>query len=160
ELRSKAAESGLLMQLGNNVGYFGPYERHWRGFGDEKVHWTGCGAGNNVLALESDGTVKGCPSLATEHFSAGNVRDLTIDQLWRMSGPIAFNRDRGTDHLWGFCKSCYYAPVCRGGCTWTAHSLTGRTGNNPYCYYRARTLAKAGLRERIVKLIDAAPKPF
>jgi Y-X(10)_GDL-associated radical SAM protein len=160
ELRKKGAENGLLLQLGNNVGYFGPFERHWRGLGDQRVHWSGCGAGNNILALEADGTVKACPSLATSHFAAGNVRDLDLEGIWKSSSSLHFNRERGTDEMWGLCKSCYYAPVCRGGCTWTSHSLLGRPGNNPYCFFRARGLARQGLRERIVKCKDAAPQPF
>ena len=64
------------------------------------------------------------------------------------------------DDLWGFCKSCYYADICRGGCTWTADSLFGRPGNNPYCHYRVLQLEKQGLRERVVKKREAAKKPF
>ena len=62
-LYREGADRGLLMMVGNNIGYFGPYEYIWRGFGDERVHWSGCQAGQTVLALEADGTVKGCPSL-------------------------------------------------------------------------------------------------
>jgi Y-X(10)_GDL-associated radical SAM protein len=160
ELKRKAASRELLLQVGNNIGYFGPYEHRWRGFGDRDVHWTGCGAGQTVLALESDGTVKGCPSLATSHFAGGNVRDLTLEQIWRMSPELHFARVRSADDLWGFCRGCYYADVCRGGCTWTTHSLVGRPGNNPYCHYRARTLEKQGLRERLEKRKDAPPESF
>ena len=39
-------------------------------------------------------------------------------------------------------------------------SVLGRPGNNPYCHYRARTLAAQGKRERLV-LREAAPgNPF
>ncbi|MBV9194832.1 MAG: GDL motif peptide-associated radical SAM/SPASM maturase [Solirubrobacterales bacterium] len=154
------AARGLLMVVGNNIGYFGPYEHVWRGFGDERVHWTGCGAGQTVLALEADGTVKGCPSLATVGFAGGNVRDLTLEEIWRTSEAIHFGRVRSVDDLWGFCRTCYYADVCRGGCTWTAHSLLGAPGNNPYCHYRALELRKSGLRERVAKIRDAAKAPF
>jgi hypothetical protein len=58
--------------------------------------------------------------------------------------------------LWGFCRTCYYADVCLGGCTWTSHSLLGRAGNNPYCHHRVIELAKQGLRERVVK-VEPAP---
>jgi radical SAM protein with 4Fe4S-binding SPASM domain len=148
------------MVVGNNIGYFGPYEHLWRGFGDERVHWTGCGAGQTVLALEADGTVKGCPSLATIGFAGGNVRDLTLEDIWRHSPEIHFGRLRSVEDLWGFCRSCYYADVCRGGCTWTSHSLLGEPGNNPYCHYRALALSKQGLRERIVKIREAAKTSF
>lgn len=160
DLYLDAAGRGLLIVVGNNIGYFGPYEHLWRGFGNERVHWSGCSAGHTVLALEADGTVKGCPSLATVGFAGGNVRDLTLEQIWQSSPEIHFGRLRSVDDLWGFCRSCYYADVCRGGCTWTSHSLLGRPGNNPYCHYRALELAKQGLRERIVKVQDAAPASF
>jgi Y-X(10)_GDL-associated radical SAM protein len=159
-LYREGADRGLLMVVGNNIGYFGPYEHVWRGFGDERVHWSGCVAGQTGLALEADGTVKGCPSLATVGFAGGNVRDLTLEQIWNSSKEIHFGRLRSVEDLWGFCRTCYYADVCRGGCTWTSHSLLGRPGNNPYCHYRALELQKKGLRERIVKIREAAPAPF
>jgi len=156
----EGASRGLLMVVGNNIGYFGPYEHLWRGFGDEQVHWTGCSAGHTVLALEADGTVKGCPSLATVSFAGGNVRDMRLDQIWASSPEIHFGRLRSIDDLWGFCRTCYYADVCRGGCTWTSHSLLGRPGNNPYCHHRVLELRTQGLRERIVKQRDAAAASF
>jgi Y-X(10)_GDL-associated radical SAM protein len=159
-LYREGVERGLLLVMGNNIGYFGPYEHVWRGFGDERVHWSGCSAGHTVLALEADGTVKGCPSLATNGFAGGNVRELSLDRIWATSPEIHFGRLRGIDDLWGFCRECYYADVCRGGCTWTSHSLLGRPGNNPYCHYRVLQLQKQGLRERIVKRREAAPESF
>jgi radical SAM protein with 4Fe4S-binding SPASM domain len=159
-LYDDAARRGVAMVVGNNIGYFGPYEHRWRGLGDERVHWTGCSAGQNVMGLEADGTVKGCPSLATADFAGGNVRDLRLEQIWQGSRPIHFGRLRSTDDLWGFCRSCYYADVCRGGCTWTSHSLLGLPGNNPYCHYRVLELEKKGLRERIRKVREAARTPF
>ena len=159
-LYHEGVERGLLLIVGNNIGYFGPYEHVWRGFGDERMHWTGCSAGHTGLALEADGTVKGCPSLATVGFAGGNVRDLTLEQIWESSPEIHFARLRSTEDLWGFCRTCYYAEVCRGGCTWTSHSLLGKPGNNPYCHHRALELEKRGLRERIVKLKGAGPASF
>ena len=160
DLHSEGSKYGLLLIPGNNIGYFGPYEHLWRGFGDERLHWSGCSAGHTALALEANGTVKGCPSLATVGFSGGNVRDIDIADIWNSSEEIHFGRLRSVDELWGFCRSCYYSDVCRGGCTWTAHSLLGRPGNNPYCHYRVRELEKRGLRERIRKRREAAQAPF
>jgi Y-X(10)_GDL-associated radical SAM protein len=159
-LYREGEERGLLMVMGNNIGYFGPYEHIWRGFGDERVHWTGCSAGHTVMALEADGTVKGCPSLATNGFAGGNVREMTLDRIWETSPEIHFGRLRSKEDLWGFCRDCYYADVCRGGCTWTSHSLLGRPGNNPYCHHRVLKLQKEGLRERIVKRREASPASF
>lgn len=113
-----------------------------------------------MLALEADGTVKGCPSLATVGFAGGNVRDLTLEQIWNTSAEIHFGRLRSVEDLWGFCRTCYYADVCRGGCTWTSHSLLGEPGNNPYCHYRALEHDKQGLRERVVKIREAKKASF
>jgi Y-X(10)_GDL-associated radical SAM protein len=155
----EALDLGVLMQPGNNIGYFGPYEHLWR-VDEESRHWHGCSAGHTSLGIEADGTIKGCPSLATSDYAGGNVRDMTIDDIWKHSSQLRFTRDRGLDDLWGFCSTCYYADVCRGGCTWTSHSLLGRPGNNPYCHYRVLRLAEKGLRERIVKAEEAPGLSF
>lgn len=160
ELFEEAGELGVLIQPGNNIGYFGPYEHRWRAPDLEQGHWQGCAAGHTGLGIEADGTIKGCPSLATGDYSGGNVRDMTIEDIWNHSGELRFTRDRTIDDLWGFCRTCYYADTCRSGCTWTNHTLLGRAGNNPYCHHRALTLARDGKRERIVKVEDAPGTPF
>lgn len=156
ELFQEGVERGMLMQPGNNVGYFGPYEALWRGGGDDAVFWPGCNAGENTLGVEADGTIKGCPSLPTVGYAGGNVRDLTLADIWHNTPELNFNLTRRGEELWGFCRGCYYADVCRGGCTWLSHSLFGRPGNNPYCHHRALELEARGLRERVV---SAAPAP-
>ena len=72
---------------------------------------------------------------------------------------MAFNRRRTVDDLWGYCHGCYYAETCLAGCTWTAHALMGRAGNNPMCHHRALDFASKGLRERLVKVKDANGEP-
>src|SRR5690606_2005201 len=109
-----------------------------------------------VMGIESDGTIKGCPSLPTAPYTGGNVRDTALADIWDNAPEIAFARTRETSELWGFCKSCYYAEVCRAGCSFTTHTAIGRRGNNPFCYYRASQLKRKGLRERVV-LRQAAP---
>lgn len=160
ELYEEALDKGMLMQPGNNIGYFGPYESLWRGSGAEQVYWTGCNAGQNTLGIEADGTIKGCPSLPTSPYAGGNIRDRSLQDIWRKSDELSFTRVRTVDDLWGFCRSCYYADVCRAGCTWTTHVLFGRAGNNPYCHHRALELARQGLRERIVRVSAPPGKPF
>jgi Y-X(10)_GDL-associated radical SAM protein len=159
ELYDEALDLGILVQPGNNIGYFGPYEHKWR-VAEEDRHWQGCSAGHTGLGIEADGTIKGCPSLATNPYAGGNVREMTIEEIWQTTAALRFARDRSTADLWGFCASCYYADVCRGGCTWTAHSLLDRAGNNPYCHYRVLELAGRGLRERVEKVADAPGLPF
>ena len=147
--------------LGNNVGYFGPHEVILRSRpGGPETHWSGCSAGIHVIGIESDGTVKGCPSLPTGPYAGGKVTTLSLERIWESSPEVRFARDRGTDELWGFCAGCYYAETCRGGCSWTAHATLGRRGNNPFCYHRVVQLRRKGVRERLVPKERAPGEPY
>jgi radical SAM protein with 4Fe4S-binding SPASM domain len=147
--------------LGNNVGYFGPHEQILRSWpGGPETHYRGCNAGINVIGIESDGTVKGCPSLPTGPYAGGNVTSLSLSRIWETSKEVRFARDRGTEELWGHCAACYYASTCRGGCSWTAHVTLGRRGNNPFCYHRAVQLRRKGVRETLVQKARAPGDPY
>lgn len=160
-LKKRAYGDGVLLTLGNNLGYFGPEEALLRSIHpDGSDHWQGCPAGRFVMGIESDGAVKGCPSLQTVPYVGGNTREQSIQAIWNESPALNFRRHVDIEDLWGFCRECDFASVCLGGCSFTAHSLFGRPGNNPYCHYRARTLAKRGLRERLVRTTPAPGLPF
>lgn len=159
ELSLDARERGLFIQPANNIGYFGPYESIIRNVIQDEIHWHGCNAGDTIFGIEADGTIKSCPGLPRV-YAGGNVRDKSLREIWETAEPLAFTRRRTVDDLWGYCHGCYYAEVCMAGCTWTAHALFGRAGNNPMCHYRALEMDKAGLRERLVKVKDAIGLPF
>lgn len=159
-LYHRGVDRGMLMSFGNNIGYFGPFEQLWRGEFDERAHWTGCKAGQTGLGIESDGTIKGCPSLATARYASGTVRDTPLEELWREHVRARVDDRRSAVPSSGYCQSCYYADVCEGGCTWTADSLFGRPGDNPYCHHRVLELARQGLRERVKKVRDAPQGAF
>jgi radical SAM protein with 4Fe4S-binding SPASM domain len=154
-LAKRLRKQGCRMNAANNLGYFGPYEK------DIRIdHWKGCAAGRHVLGIESNGDVKGCPSLPSGPYVGGNLRRQSLQEIWDAAPELAFARERGTEELWGRCKGCYYAEVCKGGCSWTAHTLLGRRGNMPYCHHRAEELQRNGLRERL-ELVERAPgEPF
>lgn len=145
----------------NNIGYFGPHEVLLRSnpFGVE-THWRGCMAGSYVLGIESDGVLKACPTLPTEPYAAGNIKEMGLEDVWKHSEVLRFARDRTTEELWGFCKSCYYADVCKAGCSWTAHTFMGRRGNMPICYHRVTQLRRKGIRERLVRVERAPGTPY
>ena len=148
---------GVTIMPGNNLGYFGPEEALLRSQrAEHRDHWSGCQAGRYVMGIESDGAVKGCPSLQTSHYVGGRTRDKSVREIWNTTPELAFTRARTREDLWGFCKTCVFGDVCLGGCSFTAHSVLGRPGNNPYCHFRAREFRKQGLRERLVPK-DAAP---
>jgi radical SAM protein with 4Fe4S-binding SPASM domain len=158
-LKRRGDTLGVRLFAGNNIGYFGPHEGVLRG-SYPLGHMFSCGAGRSTLGIEANGDIKGCPSLPSKDWVGGNVRDYTLQQIWEQSAPLRYTRDRTAEDLWGFCRSCYYADDCRAGCTWTAHTLFGRPGNNPYCHHRALELLKRGLRERVVKRREASGQPF
>lgn len=156
--RLRATNPAFVLNAGNNLGYFGPHEQHIR-----EAPYPGCQAGSYILGIESNGDIKGCPSLPSGPYVGGNVRETPLRELWKHNATIGVSRGDLASRraqLWGHCASCYYADHCLGGCTWTAHTLLGRPGNMPYCYHRAETLRERGRRERIQK-VDAAPgNPF
>nr|AVH79582.1 radical SAM/SPASM domain-containing protein [Nostoc sp. PCC 9448] len=160
----RAKEEGIVqVQAGNNIGYFGPYERLLRG-GEAWSFWQGCSAGLSSLGIEADGAIKGCPSLPTSAYTGGNIRDYSLRTIIEETEELRFNLDadtpKGTAHLWGFCKTCEFAELCRGGCSWTAHVFFDKRGNNPYCHHRALTQAQKGIRERVFLQRRADGQPF
>jgi radical SAM protein with 4Fe4S-binding SPASM domain len=158
-LFARAGEAGIRIWPGNNVGYFGPYESVLRA-GMPRGHSSGCGAGRTTMGIEASGDIKGCPSLPTVEYAGGNVREHRLREIWERAEPLRFTRDRTADELWGHCRGCYYAETCLGGCSWTAHTLFGRRGNNPFCHHRALELLREGRRERVVRTAPAGGRSF
>ena len=148
------AENGSTLNAANNLGYYGPHESEIR-----YQFWKGCGAGRHVLGIESNGDVKGCPSLPTAPYVGGNLRTDSLQKIWQTK-QLAFARENREDELWGYCKTCYYSRLCKGGCSWTSHTLLGRRGNMPYCHHRVLELAKEGKGERIRLAEKASGQPF
>ncbi len=165
-LAERGQYEGVQIQPGNNIGYYGPYERLLRGRGSDDPYqfWMGCQAGLAVLGIEADGAIKGCPSLPTAAYTGGNIRQRTLKDIILNTPELNINSTFGTpeatEHLWGFCKGCEYAQLCRGGCSWTSHVFFNKRGNNPYCHHRALFQAAQGQRERVFPVAPAPGLPF
>ncbi len=159
-LKARCEEARVTLWPGNNVGYFGPYESILRGGANGRGHGASCGAGCTTMGIEADGAIKGCPSLQTQPWTGGNIRDASLQDIWERSAALRYMRDRTIDDLWGYCRGCYYADVCRAGCTWTAFSLFGKAGNNPLCHHRVLEMQRQGKRERLVRVEAAPGLPF
>ena len=158
-LKSRCDELNVRLWPGNNIGYFGPYESELKGT-MPRGHMASCGAGRSTLGIEADGAIKGCPSLPTEAWTGGNIRDASLKDIWERSEPLRYTRDRTVESLWGYCRDCYYADVCRAGCTWTSFVFFGKAGNNPLCHHRALEMQREGRRERLVRVAQAPGAPF
>jgi radical SAM protein with 4Fe4S-binding SPASM domain len=164
ELAIWARRDGVLLYPGNNIGYYGPYERRLRGAQGKGAIWEGCQAGITTLGIEADGTIKGCPSLPTAAYTGGNIRERPLREILGQAPELHINAGQGTpaahEHLWGFCRECEFGELCRGGCSWTAHVFFGRRGNNPYCHHRALAQWNNGKRERLTLEQPASGVPF
>ncbi|MEX1367256.1 MAG: radical SAM protein [Nannocystaceae bacterium] len=160
----RGAEELPYVYPGNNIGYFGPYERRFRSVEGhapvEQGFWTGSMGGVLTLGIEADGTIKADPSLPTDDYAGGNIREHSLREIVYETSPLTFNDELGTKHLWGFCKGCEFAEVCRGGDTWTAHVFFDRDGNDPYCHHRALHHAARGMREQLSLKQRAEGVPF
>ena len=158
-MQQRCVNSGIRFAPGNNIGYFGPFEQVLRGGVSGTGYWNGCQAGEKTLGIEADGTLKGCPSLPTTPYAGGNLKHQSLRELLR-EPPLRVIQERSTSDLWGYCQECYYADICKAGCTWTSHVLFGKPGNNPYCHYRALQFQKEGLQERLIRTSPAPGIPF
>lgn len=155
QLKEKCDAANVLFWAGNNIGYYGTYEAFLRERWPFKQRGS-CGAGRRSLGIEANGDIKGCPSLPTSDYVGGNIRDARLLDIWERAPELQFTRDMKAEDLSGFCRTCYYADDCVGGCHWTAHVAIGHRGNNPFCHHRSLELLKSGERERI-ELVAAAP---
>lgn len=158
-IKKRCDDARIKLLLGNNIGYFGPYDYILREM-FPCGHSGSCQAGRLGLGIEANGGIKGCPSLPTERWVGGNVRDHSLQDIWERSEPLRYQRDRTVDDLWGFCRTCYYARECGGGCTWMASTLLGKPGNNPYCHHRAIEMHAQNKRERVRRVTAPSGAPF
>lgn len=158
-LAHRLPQVGVRLWPGTNTGYFGPYEALLNA--DRPQKWSGgCQAGRDGLGIEANGDIKGCPSLPTNAYVGGNVRDHRLVDIWERADELRFTRDDRKTELWGYCAGCYYGEACLSGCTWTGHVLFGKRGNNPYCHHRALELLREGKRESLVQVQTAPNQPF
>jgi radical SAM protein with 4Fe4S-binding SPASM domain len=156
----RLAAQGVVATASNTIGYFGPFEKLFRGFAHTERHWMGCEAAATGIGIEADGTIKGCPSLETRKFKMGAVRDTPFEEIWEGGTAVRARKLDASQGKRNFCDGCYYRDTCIAGCTWHADSVTGDGRDNPFCHYRALSLSAQGLRERVEKVEEAAPIPF
>jgi radical SAM protein with 4Fe4S-binding SPASM domain len=159
DLKRRCDRARIILLAGNNIGYFGPYEHVLRSY-CQSGYRRSCEAGISTLGIESNGDIKGCPSLPSDAWIGGNVRNHALRDIWERSGPLRHMRDRTRAELWGYCAGCYYADECRAGCTWMTTALFGLPGNNPYCHHRALEMKRVGKRERVAPTTPAPGLPF
>jgi radical SAM protein with 4Fe4S-binding SPASM domain len=134
------------VHVGDNLGYFGPYEETIRKRRLSPLPcWVGCYAGCKHIGIQADGGVKGCLSLQSISATEGNLQQQSLADIWNRPGAFAYNRAFALDDLSGFCRTCVHAEICRGGCLSMRTCEGGR--DNPFCYHRVATLAARKARK-------------
>jgi len=94
----------------------------------------GCmnGWGNLFLDITPDGTALPCHSARQLPITFPNVREQSIEQIWKHS--MGFNKFRGFDWMPEPCQSCDEKEKDFGGCRCQAFMLTGDATNaDPVC---------------------------
>jgi len=121
----------MLIDVGENIGYYGCKGTKLL----EGAPYLGCYAGTRVAGICSNGDVKGCLSMQPE-FVEGNIRERSFTEIWNDPNLFLYNRQFTRDSAEGACHSCRYLPLCRGGCTTTSVSATGKRADNPFCIWQ------------------------
>ncbi|MFH0822109.1 MAG: mycofactocin radical SAM maturase [Pseudomonadota bacterium] len=89
-----------------------------------------CGAGKMTVCLSPDGNVYPCAFLQEQPFLVGNVRETSLEDMWRGSQVLA--EFRGLEAR--SCESCFRFDSCRGGCPAVAYFRYGEVGlPDPEC---------------------------
>ena len=74
------------------------------------------------------------------------------NDIWFRPGAFAYCREFNLQSLGGFCRTCEYNDICRGGCTWLCFAEDSSLRDNPYCYWRQQQLAQADPPEAALPL--------
>ena len=92
-----------------------------------------CGAGINTCSIGADGNVYPCPSFQIEGFVAGNVKETSIQEIWRSINSFREHRDVDISTLNPICSTCDVRLFCGGGCRAQAYFT-----NNKNLYARSK----------------------
>lgn len=84
-----------------------------------------CGAGVYMLYIDSQGKVMICPLLNQKENMVGNVREVSLQEIWRESAFLQNYRKSGISDIEG-CNCCENANECRGGCRARAFMKSGK----------------------------------
>jgi radical SAM protein with 4Fe4S-binding SPASM domain len=121
----------------HDIGYFSKFFPNLTGL----PKWEGCQAGISLIAIESNGGIKGCSAL-TNKFVEDNVRNRSIVEIWNDLNIFSYNRNFQKEDLKGYCKNCKHGQICKGGCMETSYMITGNIHSDPYCFHRLEETKK------------------
>ena len=89
-----------------------------------------CDAGAGMLSIGADGGVYPCAALMYPEFLAGNVKESSLEEIWKKSPILEEIRSFSVSEIPG-CKECPIRYLCGGGCLvdmyWEHGSIPGKT---------------------------------
>ncbi|MDD5308256.1 MAG: radical SAM protein [Deltaproteobacteria bacterium] len=136
DLAALADRGAMRIAVTDNIGYYGRLEPRIRGARSGKpIFFAGCTAGCRVVAIRSNGEVKGCPSHPAP-FVVGSLRVERFADIWGDRSRFAYNTAFEAENLQGGCRECTFRRVCRAGCRSMAFAVTGTIYDNPFCMQR------------------------
>lgn len=97
--------------------------------------WQGCKAGICNLGIQSNGSIKGCESLPDTYIE-GNIRERSLFDIWNDPSAFSYTRRFKKEMLKGFCATCEFGELCKGGCIDIATSISGHAFENPFCLHK------------------------
>ena len=126
----------IRVYAGCNIGYFGDEEENLRTVQGQGIgFWTGCYAGVLLVAIRSNGDVTGCLTMP-EELTEGNVREKSLPEIWNAQEAFSYHRGYDDSVLTGYCASCEFGQLCRGGCRTMSYYSTGSLFDDPHCCFR------------------------
>ncbi len=132
-LKALIPKRRMKIAVADNIGYYTKEEPLLRGaMRDEAGFWTGCKAGTYVVALSSNGNLKGCPSHPSS-FAVGNIVKTPFVDLWQNEDNFTYKNHFKEELLEGKCRACAFKRLCKAGCTTMAYAVTGTIYHNPFC---------------------------
>jgi radical SAM protein with 4Fe4S-binding SPASM domain len=148
-------EGNILVYLADCVGYYHDKEVEVRKMvSSDKSYdglWRGCPAGKYSFGIRCNGNIIGCTSIRDDSYLEGNVRDISLPEIWEAKDSFAWNRNLRKEDLSGFCRLCQYGTYCLGGCSNSKLTMAKSLYENHYCSFR---VAVEREKEKVNQITD------
>lgn len=88
----KAEDAPFKIGVADNIGYFTNEEGRIRGNLSGFAVFQGCCAGITSIGIDSVDNVRGCESQYDEYFIEGNLREISLQEIWNSPNTFSYNR--------------------------------------------------------------------
>ena len=125
ELKSKYPDISIGGTLGQKIGMLTDFYEKGPGNGS-RGRFSTCPAGQNTIAIRSDGKVVPCSAFWT--LVCGDIRESSLRDIWDNSRVLNRIRDLASKPLTECgeeCAACDYLSYCNGGCRAAAYYSSG-----------------------------------